>query len=202
MTTYSLPDKAHFIPAAGEWGLRSNVWGAPSPLNGMNQTVVLPGAIWVANLTFRPQTPAERADLEGWLMALGGQEHRVSMAHPVPARWVPRGTMRGGPVLSSGAGQFANTLAITTTANATLLRGDFIKVDNQVYQVSGDAQANGSGAMSVGVTPRVRTAHTTGASVTWSKPTATFMLAGNDAIVPHAPGMSPAFVVQFIEDPL
>lgn len=201
MTTYALPDKAHFIPAAGEWGLRANVWAAPSPLNGMNQTVALPGAVWVANLTFRPQTMAERADLEGWLLALGGQEHRVSMAHPVPSRWIPRGTMRGSPTIQSTAVQFANELVIQTTASATLLRGDFIKVGNQVYQVSADATADGSGILTVGVTPRVRTAHSVSAAVTWSKPTAVFMLASNESIVPYTPGMSPAFTVQFIEDP-
>ena len=202
MTTYALPDRAHFFPAAGEWGLRSNVWPSPSPLNGVTQTVALPGGVWIANLTFRPQSVAERAELEGWLTGLGGQEHRVQMAHPVPSRWVPRGTMRGSPALSSAASQFANQLAIQTSApGVTLLQGDFIKVGSQVYQVVSDATADGSSVLTVTVTPRVRTAHALAAAVTWNKPTAIFMLAGNEVLIPHTPGMSPAFAVQFIEDP-
>lgn len=92
----------------------------------------------------------------------------------------PVGTMRGSPTVRNNAAQLASTIDIQTTAGATLNPGDMIGFNGQLSRVMGTSAwtADGSGHMDgVSIWPRVRSAVTAGAAVTWDAPTAAFRMA-------------------------
>lgn len=114
--------------------------------------------------------------IEAFFDRLKGSVNRIVLWNL--KRPAPLGTLRGTPTLSASAAQLANTAAISTTAGATLLAGDMIGIGGQLVRVMADTVADGAGAMAVEFAPRLRAAKSSGAAVTWDKPTSTFVLAG------------------------
>jgi hypothetical protein len=117
--------------------------------------------------------PCKRADAgvrEGYLFALRSQ--RLWMRFGVPHRPIPVGTLRGTPTVTSAAAAGATSLAITTTAAATLLPGDFLGVGTNTLIMAGipGATASGGGAMTLPLAMPLPVALSGGASVLWDAP--------------------------------
>lgn len=81
----------------------------------------------------------------------------------------------------------------------SLLAGDLIGLGGQLHMVAEDATAANDGTMTVQLVNRLRAARTSGAAVTWSRPTANFAINGG---VPagYMPGRSaPGVQLEFTE---
>jgi hypothetical protein len=81
----------------------------------------------------------------------------------------------------------------------SLLAGDLIGLGDQLHMVAEDATAANDGTMTVQLVNRLRAARTSGAAITWSRPTAKFVISGG---VPAAymPGRSvPGVQLEFTE---
>jgi len=145
--------------------------------SGAQQSRVLAPPRWTctlaANLTLGP-VPA--AQWRAFLLQLRGKTNQLALydiKNPVP-----KGTMAGSPVLSSGVAVGDTVINITTTAFATLLQGDWIGLgagqSRQLFQVVASVAASAGGAMAVTVEPPARYTQTNGSAVVWNQPTALF----------------------------
>lgn len=196
MTTYTWPNTRVFTAASAEWRLAPNVFSLPSQFSGHTQTVELPGARWMVRITFTPHSDADRAAVEAFLAKVRGKANRIAMWHP--KRPVPLGTMRGSPVLAATEPRGETSLAITTTASATVKAGDMIKVGDSLLMVTDAATADGAGAITVSVTPGLKAQVSAGSAVIWDRPTATFIL-DEAPWVPHTAVYSPSFSISLTE---
>lgn len=157
-----------------------------SPFNGTAQAIDFIAERWVFSLVLPPRLLADAGAVEALAFGLAGGIERVRCWHF--ARPAPRGTMRGAPALSAAAARGNTTLAITTTANATLKAGDMIGAGGQLFMVAADATASGGGAITVPLVNRVRAAIAGAAPVTWDKPKSEFIasaLVGSVAFRPR-----------------
>lgn len=204
MATITWPTDRLFVPAALEWGETRIVRrSGGGPLGPSIQTVETPYSHrWTCALTLRRAASyGERAQQEALVSRLNLGTNRVSLyhfAHPAPY-----GTLRGSPTVTSTASQGATTLAITTTAAATLLAGDMLSVtaggSAQLVRVAESATANGSGAMTVNITPALRGTVSGGSAVVWDKPTALFVLSDSSWTSSFVPGEAQPLVLSFLE---
>lgn len=205
MATYTWPSSGKaFAPERIVWTPRHSRRSAVSVLNGATQTLSLPGTRWSVTLDFPAQSYAERAQLEGWLIRLNGQEHRVALWDL--ARPAPRGTCNLTGVLVSVKPQFAQQIAIWGCGpSRTLLAGDWLRVPtasgDQLVQVAADATADSSGVISsLEIRPALRGATTNGSPVVVQQASALFVLAEPDLAVPRGgAGICPPFSVELIE---
>ena len=195
MTVYAWP--ATWRVQDMEMALVPNNRAHSSPYTQSVQVIDLLGERWRLAFTLPVRTHAEGAAVEAYLARLLGMRHEVSLWHF--ARPVPRGTMRGTPTLASDATQGASSFAVTTTAGATLLAGDIFGLNGQLFMVAADAMADGAGAMTVTTVNRARAAISSGAGVTWDKPTANFRMTGDSVPVVYVPGVMSAVRLEFME---
>jgi hypothetical protein len=182
MPTYSFPSNLP-NPVQLNWRLEPVVLQSVSPLSGATQTVEMPGAGWVFDAQWAPRRGTRMDEFEAFLARLRGSSNRFTVwpwHRPVPV-----GTMRGAPVVAASPPSGDIVLNITTTPGATLLAGDFVGVAGELKQVVVGGTANGSGALTVEVSPPFRAAPAPGAAITWNRPTATF-------IAQAAPGIAVA----------
>lgn len=132
----------------------------------------------------------DQGQVEGYLFQLRSQ--RPWMRFGMPHRPIPRGTLRGTPTATSGAAAGATSIAITTTAAATLAAGDFLGYgSNHVLMVGiGGATANGSGAMAtVPLAFPLPVAISSSAALTWDNPLALWEYDGDAMEIDYSPGV-------------
>lgn len=195
MTAISLP--TGFRPQTCSLRLYTSQRVNAAPFGGSEQAVDLLNDRWLMSLRMAARTQAEAAAYEAWINSLRGQVNTSALWHFV--RPVPRGTMRGTPTLSATAAQGASSIAITGgTASSTLLAGDMLGCGGLLLQVAADVTLNGSGAGTVSLVNRLRSALSSGASVTWNAPTAPFRLLSQSAIT-YLPGQAESFDLDFGE---
>lgn len=191
MATFTMPNSRLWTPASAEFGLQTAVFESTSPYGLATQTVDMLASRWVGTLTYPNQTNAERAVVEALLANVRGKAGRISMGHPL--RRVPRGTMRGTPTLAASASALAVTLNITGTG--TLMAGDMLGVGGELVMVTADNPA----LTAVPITPPLRVAKSSGATVTWDWPRAVFMLETNEVRIPFGAKVSPSFSIDVVE---
>lgn len=167
MTTIAWP--ANLVPQRWEYGIEQDVQLTVTR-SGRVYTHELPGARWTGTLAFREQNDrratTERPAVEALIVRLRGGARRLQMhMHHRP---VPRGTLRGEPRISSAVSAGANTLPLSN-CNGTLLAGDFIGLGGQILMVEENATP-AAGAMTVKITPALRSAHASLTNVTWDRP--------------------------------
>ena len=112
MTTYTWPDTRAFQPQAQELRVVDNTQRtAESSLSGYVQTSGMPGTRWGWGLDMAPDTQADRAALEGFLLRLSGLQHRVRVWDIKNPK--PRGDIAtAGVTLGAAAAQFATGLTL------------------------------------------------------------------------------------------
>lgn len=205
MATYTWPSSGTaFRPERIIWTPRHSRRSAVSVLNGATQTLSLPGTRWAVTLDFPTHSYAERAALEGWLMRLNGQEHRIALWDL--ARPAPRGSCNVSGVKISAMPQFSRVINIWGCGSGrTLLAGDWVRIPTaagwQLVQVAADASADGSGIITgLEIRPVLRGSTTNGADVVVQQASALFVLAEPDLAVPRGgAGICPPFSVELIE---
>lgn len=186
MSLLTLP--AAFVPRTCQLDMASNQRMAASPFGGSEQVTDLLNDYWRMTVSLPDSPHLWGAWREAFIASFRGQVNWVALHHFV--RPQPVGTMRGTPTLSTDHAQGAAALAITGgTAAGTLLAGDMLGVGGLLFMVQSDVTLNGSGAGSVPIVNRLRVAQSSGAAVTWDKPTALFRLLSSSG-VPYMPGMA------------
>ena len=171
-----------------------------SPYGGSEQAVDLLNDRWLMTCELPPSPRhSEGAWREAFINNLRGQSNTVALWHFT--RPAPRGTMRGTLTLNASAAQGASSIVVTGgagQAGTTLLAGDLLGVGSLLLQVGADCTANGSGVVTVPIANRLRRALSSGASVTWDKPTAEFRLATHSG-VHYGPRSVSATSFDFVE---
>lgn len=170
-----------------------------APFGGSEQAVDLLNDRWLVSLELRAQTLAEAATIEAFIAAMRGQTNTCALWHFMRA--APRGTMRGTLTMSATAAQGAASIIVTGGAGqaaTTLLQGDLLGVGGLLLMVASDCTANGSGVITVPITNRLRTTQSSGAAVTWDKPTTSFRLL-NTSGVHYVPGYAEPVSMDFGE---
>lgn len=161
----------------------SNVRFHNSPLGGSEQFVDLLNDRWMVSLEVGVSQQSEGAQLEAFINAQRSGINTVNLYHY--GRPTPRGTMRGTMTLNAAAAAGAASIVVTAgagQAGTTLLAGDLVGVGGLLLMVQDNATANGSGVITLNIVNRLRVAQSSGASVTWDRPTAGFRLTGRPAI--------------------
>lgn len=162
-------------------------------------TYGLPGARWVATITFDNDAETlQRPQIEALITSLRGGARRLSMPHF--GRPVPRGTLRGSPVLNTLALPGQNTVQLGN-CNGGLLSGDILGIGGQLVMIEADTNPSG-GVMTAAVSPAIRNQVTAGTPVVWNRPEAIWITKNSTAgPFPYKPMYRPSFSVEFVEVP-
>jgi hypothetical protein len=131
MTVYAWPDTRNFQPQGQELRVVDNTQRTmESALSGYVQTTGMPGARWGWSFDMAPQTGAERAALEAYLLRLSGRQHRVQLWDLKNPR--PRGNIyTSGITMGATAAQFATSLVLAGCRSKTnVLFGGSFEIDS------------------------------------------------------------------------
>jgi len=171
--------------------------GSSSPYGGSMQVVDLLQDYWTATVSVPPMLEDDAAELEAWINGMRGMT-QVANLHHLARPW-PRGTLAGSPTAAASAAVGAASISINTTAGATLRSGDMLGVGGMLLQVALDCVANGAGLLVVPIVNRLRKAVSSGAAVTWDRPTAAFRLITPVSVL-YTPGYAEGVTLDFMED--
>lgn len=179
MTIHAWPSLGKATPANMDWTLKFNTMPFTSLLTGSVQTIEFPGARWIASFSLQNLIDADAAKMQSFLAKLRGRSGRFYMHNF--ARPLPRGSLRGNPLVK-GAGQTGNTLLVDgATVGGTLLEGDYFGVNDEVKIVTEDCTVNGSGEVTITFEPPLRNSPADNASLTLDRPKAIFMFGSDEA---------------------
>lgn len=190
MTAIAWPEA--LVPQTAQLLLRKSGAQFASPFNGTVQSLEFIAERWVASVSLAQMAARNPRGVHAFCNRLAGGVQRVQV-WAFHTRGVPRGTMRGSPVLASDAARGDTSLAISGATAAsgsgpiTLLADDFIGVGGQLFQVVADTTLSG-GAGSVPVIGRVRSALLATAPVVWLRPTCEMVLPARQAGPLDRPG--------------
>lgn len=175
-------------PQLMTWGIVKAGVTSRSPYAGNVEAVTFPGWYWHISVTLKPRRSKDLSagNAEAFFEGLVGADNAVMVFHWL--RPVPRGTLRGTPVVAANTARGAQTIPIS--GNGSLLAGDLFKVGGVVYKClasvfpvntvqaeayAADYAANYTGGtistMLVPLVSRVRNALTVGQPVEWDRPT-------------------------------
>lgn len=149
-------------------------------------------------VTLPPCTRDQAGEREGYILHLRSQ--RLWMRFGMLQRPIPLGTLRGTPTVTSAAVAGATSIAITTTAGATMRPGDFLSVGTNTLLMAGipGATANGGGAMTLPLAMPCPVAITSGASLTWDRPKGLWEWDGDTVQIDYvAPVLQQGVALQF-----
>jgi hypothetical protein len=180
MTVLTFPASVR-VAAMVQWGPVANTQTITSPFDSSTQTVANPGQRWKASVSWPRLPRAQWPVLAAFLSYLGGRAGRFTFGPPQGGR---RATAAiGGTVRVKGAGQTGSTLAIDGLPNSVVVfeAGDWISFLNpssrpQLHQVVNQATSNGSGEVTLTITPPLRGSPADNVEVNWSAPVGVFML--------------------------
>lgn len=161
-------------PASINWSLVSNTQTFRSPLIKSVQTLELPGAYWVAEITFPILNVERKRMLSAFLVSLRGGAGRFRLAD----------MGRGSELLGSGSGSPVVLQSLSNLPTAigsggwtpggigVLKAGDMIGFDNdELKMVMVDVDADGSGQAVIIVEPPFRAQPSNASSIVTSSPT-------------------------------
>ncbi len=198
MTTYAFPS---ITPNRSSWELVTNTRRFTSPLTNATQTVARKGTLWRVDLSFTNLDGADRADLQAFLTKLNGQEHRFTLHDHAYTR---RGTGGGSPVIdgASQTGSSINIKAASVSVSHWLLPGDYLSFNNQLFMATADCDTDGTGDVSVPLSPPIRSAPADGAAVDIVAPVSGVFMLATDPSWSNRPGAFSSFQMTCVEDVL
>jgi len=170
-------------PARIDWRREVNSGTVISPFSFSPQTFMWGSDRWLVTLSWGQMGRADADDVEGFLLALNGQEGSFLLGDPL--RTAVLGTWLGSSPLVNGAGTLsAKTLAIDGMgAGATGAKGDPFQLGSgstsRLYRLTQGFTANGSGQANIDFWPGLRIAPADNAPLTIASAKGLFMLAGN-----------------------
>jgi hypothetical protein len=184
------------------WGQMRNDMASRSMFG--SQTIQLSEPWWTARLVLPKENEDSADEVYQLVMSLQGQKNQLALWNI--ARPVPRGSMRGSPVLSGAIVAGATSLPITGgTSGGTLRVGDMLGigtgVTQQVVMVQAPVILNGSGAGTVSVLPPVRNAFATSTAIVWDMPKALFRSVDNKVEWSYSTITMSGLSLDLVEDP-
>lgn len=166
---------------------RDVVGVSTSPFNFKQQVYRHQGQRWEADISLPPML---RADAEQWaafLLRLRGAYGTFLLGDPNGATARGSASTTPGTPLVAGANQTGDELNIDgcpTSATGYLKAGDYIQVGTgasaKLHKVLEDVDTDGSGAATLNLWPKVRTANADNAAITVSSAKGVFRLASNE----------------------
>jgi hypothetical protein len=172
--TWPLQDRA-FMPLNYSEGLETFTQFSTARAGNIS-TREMPGARWRTTLAFGKsgqEGEAGRDRLQAMLYRLDGGANRLVLPNLV--RLMPRGTLRGSPIVGADADAGSDVLSLTD-CNGSLHVGDLIGLAGQRLTVLEHAEPpGGDDSMLVQVRPRLRAAAAAGTPVVWNAPTSIYI---------------------------
>ncbi len=172
-------------PSRASYRMRGNTQSHRSPLDGTEQTLEMPGAVWELTVSWESLDATDTRVLAAFLAQLRGAAGRFYYS---PAAWSPRRAAGGGSPLVNGAAQSGASLITDgwTPSGQVALAGDWLSFDDalgrrRLHMATGTATANGSGQATIAITPPIRRAPSDNAVVEVASPTGVFRLPSDDA---------------------
>ena len=195
MTTVALPSA--FRPESCKMTLATNQRVSADNFNTSEQPVDLLGDRWLMSVDLPQHERNDGPWREAFINSFRGQFNTVNLYHFEKPR--PRGTVRGTLTLSASVAQGAASIAVAgcVPSTGTLLAGDMLGVGGLLVEVTSDCTAV-AGVITVPINNRIRKALSSGAAVTWDKPTAAFRLLANTG-VSYSQGVTSATTFDFGE---
>ena len=178
MATLTLPSTPGFTRVS--WGLLANTQVGESPLTKSVQTFNLTGARWVGTFSLPPM---KVADAGAWMGILAQLEGRSGRFYGSPPNKTPQGAAGGTPLVN-GASQTGTSLITDGWPNSTLVlkAGDYIELANgELKMITVDATSNGSGQVTLSISPAIRTSPANNSAITTTNVKCTMMLTADDA---------------------
>lgn len=174
MATYNFPD---ITPTNQTFELVTNSRQFQSPTSGAIQTLSRKGSYWKTRMTFSNLSGDDRAELQAFIAKMDGQVHRMRLED---YGYVRRGSATSPQnVLVNGAGQTGTTLILDgATPNVTdfFKAGDYLSFNNELHMITADADSDGSGDISVFISPPIRKATNDDDEVRVFNPLGIFMM--------------------------
>lgn len=140
--------------------LSSNTLTHRSDLDGTVQTVLKPGAVWMARIEYPPLRADSRDAVEAFLAQLEGQASRITVFDF--SRRFPKGTALGTPLVNGG-NQTGSTLVTDgwqASQPAALKVGDWFSVQTssgpELKRVRQTVVVDGAGAATIAFSPPLR----------------------------------------------
>jgi len=202
MTTLTFPTLTRG-PSEVSWRLRALTQTHESPFDGTQQTLALPGARWVATITWPSLMEADRRTFEAFLASLQGRAGRFYYG---PAFHGVRRATGTGTILINGASQSGSTLAVDGfgAAAQAFSIGDWLSYADttgrrRLHQVTATTAANGSGEASVPIVPPIRRAGADNAAVEITSPTGVFMLVDDEVGLTTRPPLIGSVTLSIVE---
>lgn len=188
--TYPLTAPTTPSPRSGPFRNRAAVAASRSPFTFEEQVQVRQGMLWAFSVDLPPMSEDDAAEWVAFLHELNGREGTFLMTPP--GLGSPRGNPVGTPLVDSAASPAPNqardrtlvTDGWTFSATGVLKKRDLISIGSgaatRVYMVLDDVDADGAGAATFDIWPRLRETPTDNAAITTSSPKGTFRLATNE----------------------
>lgn len=191
-------------PSAAVFRLLTNTQTFRSPLDGTRQTIEQSGAAWAASLTWNTLNENRWRLLSAWIASLRGPAGRFYLSPPHAI--LAKGAIAGSPVVN-GAGQTGVTLAISSagvSVTNVFRAGDYISFDTSAGRemkiITADANSNGSGQVTVSISPPIRTSPANAAAIVYSSPSAIFMLTDDaQGAFEYRPGVLAGLTLDVVE---
>lgn len=162
---------------------RSAVGVAQSPWDYSMQMQPHAGQAWIASVEYPMLTEAQAEEMEAFLLSLNGMEGTFLLGDPL--RTEPRGTASGAPLVMGG-GQTGRALATdgwTASESGVLLAGDYFQLQNRLYRVLQDVDADGDGEAVLDIFPRLRESPADNDTLLLNNCVGTFRLASNENVI-------------------
>lgn len=179
MSNITLP--AAFVASSCHLTLSTSQRVSAAPFGGSEQAVDLLNDRWLLSCEIPPRLMREGGAIEGFIAALRGQTNTTEVWHF--ARPQPIGTVRGTLVLAAAAAQGASSITVSgcVPTTGTLKSGDMLGVGGLLLMVASDCTAV-AGVITVPLVNALRMALSSGAAVTWDKPTMTARLLSTSGV--------------------
>lgn len=177
MATLTFPS---IVPDFQTFGMQYNTQVSTSSLNGITQTVELPGARWKGSMTFTEMTPIQAADLKAFLLELRGSSGRFLLgdfSHTSPFNAVTSvGTIESTSISS--------LIRVTLgAASPAFSAGDYIQIgtgDTRELKMIVDSTNIAGDVYDLTLESNIRRTDFIGLTITYTNPKGLFMLTSDD----------------------
>jgi len=168
-------------PEIQNFGIRYNTQVSSSTISGITNTVELPGARWLGNLSFRDLTSTDLATVKAFLMELRGSAGRFfygDVAHTNPFNAVT-----GSPTIN-GSNSTPRIIRITLgSSSPALSAGDYIQIgsdDDRELKLIISSTGVGGDTYDLVIEPMIRRTDYASKPVVYANPKGVFLLTSSD----------------------
>lgn len=206
MTILTMPN---LTPTTQTFELITNTKTFTSPITGAVQTTVRKGSRWKTTMTFNNLSSLARAELQGFITRLNGQEHRF-YARDFGALRLGSAPGTDSPTIFDMrtlgfpdiAQQDRVVLTNVTGGVSNYLRaGDYISFNNELHMITRSMASIAEGRVSAYISPNLRTMPAVGDAVDITEATSVFMMTNTPKWTTVAPNFS-SITIEAIEDVL